>query len=338
MNFNFKPKEVLAAAPDSIALGMGAKIKAPHPIAEAITLASIAYACGALARKPHSFESDLAVMGRGIGTLDFAKILADGVKAATVANYQSQAEHLAFVAPIQVKNFHRVMLPALDADIELKELNEFQKAEHFAAFLSSGANAVRLVRHGRLVNISREAVINDQRSEIGQLFAAIGGGGAREEARFVASALETSGVLDDGEPVFGAEYQNVVSDPFSGPALGQAIALLRTQPTAAGHRADLRAKHLVVSPDLELMARELVHARGLDILVSVLANLPTGRWYLLADPVACPTVGVLRMMGANTPLMVEQRKAPIHVDGACIMVTADLGATILRRIGIVRGG
>lgn len=338
MNTNFNPKEVLAAAPDSIALGMGTRIAAPHPLAEGLTLANIAYACGYMARKPQPFEADRAVMGRGMGTSDFAKIIADGVKAATVANYQSQAEHLAFVSLVHVKNFKPVAFPALDADIELKDLNEFQQAEHFAAFLSSGANAVRLVRRGRLVKISREAVINDQRSEIGQLFAAIGGGGAREEARFVANALETNVNLDDGAAVFGAEYQNVVAGGFDSAALGEAIGLLRTQPTAAGQRADLRARHLVVEPALELKAREIVRNAGLDIVVSVLANLPAGRWYVLADPLACPTVGVLRLMGAKTPLTVEQRKAPVHIDGACIMVTADLGAAVLRRIGIVRGG
>src|SRR5690606_36224257 len=126
---------------------------------------------------------------------------------------------------------------------------------------------IRLVRRGRLVNISREAVINDQRAEIGQLFAAIGGGGAREEARFVASALESSVSLDDGGAVFDAQYQNVVAGSFDSAGLGEAIGLLRTQPTAAGHRADLRAKHLVVEPALELKAREIVRNAGLDLVV-----------------------------------------------------------------------
>ena len=343
MTTQFNHREVLAAAPDAIALGVGSKPDRPHPLANALSLRSIAYACGILSRKREDFESDLAVMGRGMGTSDFSRVIADGVRSVTIATYGAQAEHLAFAAPQEVSNFQPVNIPALEADADLEPIMEGAEIQTFSAILSGGSRGVRLTTYARLINIGRAAIINNQVADIGRLFGSIGGSGARLEARMVAAAMEENAVLDDDDVVFDAKYSNVLGDAEN-PAvlipsnLGLAMSLLRTQPTASGQRADLRAKHLVVEPALELIARSMVRDTGLDVTVSVLANLPTGRWYLLADPTACPTVGVLRLLGAKTPLRVEQKKAPVEVDGSCVTVTADLGACMLRRTGIVRAG
>ena len=50
------------------------------------------------------------------------------------------------------------------------------------------------------------------------------------------------------------------------------------------------------------------------------------------------TIGVLRLHGAKTPLRVEQKRRPFEIDGAAVKVVADLGACLLSRTGIVRGG
>ena len=206
------------------------------------------------------------------------------------------------------------------------------------AFLTAGAAQVRLNTFGRAIVISREAIINDQTDAIGKIFASLGLSGARLEARLVAAALESNPMLDDGAVVFDASRQNILNGNLTGPNLGFAMALLRNQTTAAGNKADLAAKHLIVSPEQEFMARQLILESGLDVQVSVLAYLPAGRWYLTADPAISPTIAVLRLLGAKTPVRVEQKRRPFEIDGAAVKVVADLGACLLSRTGIVRGG
>lgn len=343
MHKPFNPREILAAAPDTIAMRAGAKLGRPHPLAHELDLRDIAYACGILEKQPGAYETDQAVMGRGMGTSDFSRALADGVRSVTIATYGAQAEHLAFVVPQQVSNFHPVNIPALEADVDLTPLTEGASIQAFSAMLSSGAREVRLTTYARAIRISREAIINNQATDIGRLFGSIGSSGARLEARMVAAAMEANAALEDDDVVFDAKYSNVLGT-IEAPAaltptnLGLAMALLRTQPTASGQRADLRAKHIVVEPALEFAARAMVREAGLDVTVSVLADLPAGRWYLLADPATCPTVGVLRLQDAKNPLRIEQKRRPPQFDGACLTATADLGACMLRRVGIVRAG
>lgn len=334
----FNPKEVLAAASDAIALRAGAAPKQPHPLASHLTLSQIAFAAGAQARPLLPGENERAVMGRGMGTADFSRVLAAGVAQVTIKTYAAQAEHLKFCAVQSVQDFQPAELPALDADIALEPLGENAEITRGYAFLTAGATQVRLNTFGRAVIVSRDAIINDQTDAIGKNFASLGLSGARLEARLVAQELERNPTMDDGAVVFHADHGNVVAGALAGPNLGAAMALLRNQTTAAGNKADLAAKHLIVSPDDEFVARQLVRDTGIDVQVTVLAYLPSGRWILTADPAISPTIGVLRLLDAKTPVRVEQKRRPFEIDGAAVKVTADLGACVLSRTGIVRGG
>ena len=339
MPMPFNPREILAAAPDAITLASGGKLDRPHPLAGELSLRKIAYACGLNKQRQFDHEPDVAVMGRGLATSDFSKILADGVVGLAIATYNAQAEHIAFSVPVDVRDFKPASIPALDADLSLEPLGDGAEIKHGGAFLVAGAQRqVLLTSFARIVEISRAAIVSDALSGFAQLIGSIGASAARVEARLVVDALESNSVLDDGAVTFRSDYSNVVEDALDATTLGQAMALLRIQNTAAGQRADLRARHLVTAPDIEYSARKLIADAAMGVVVSTMANLPAGRWYLLADPVACPVVGNLRLGGSKYPLLVEQWVAPFHSDNAGVLVRADLGACIMRRTGIVRGG
>ena len=335
----FKPGVVMAAAPDAVLMAIGHAPQHPHPLADGLTLRQIAYAAGFQVREQQPHEHDLSVMARGMCSQDFGSVLAGAYVIPTRAAYDSSAgDHLAIAATIEVDNFNPVEMPALDADIKLEVLTENGSVKHGVAMLAGGARSVRLVSYAKGVLISRETIINDQAKLISQTVSSAGASAARIEARLIASALENPASLDDGAPVFGIEYGNLIEAALTGPNLGAAMALLRTQLTSAGQRSGLAARFIVTSPELEYTARHEIRQSGLDLEVAVLADLPPARWYLLADPIASPAVGILRLTGTRHPIRVEQRRIPFEVDGSMIQVAADLGATLLRRTGIVRGG
>lgn len=334
----FKPDVVLAAASDAVAIQSGLRPSHPHPLASEISLRDICMAAGLTARPQQPYETDLAVVARGMGTSDFSRALASGVHGVTVATYEKQAEHMQFCAVIRADDFLPADIPAVDSDLALEPLAEGAQVSYGAAFVQGGSAQVMLTTYARAVMVSRQLIINDSTSAIASIFANIGASAGRLEAKLVAQALEGNPNLDDGQAVFNVDFKNVVTDPLTMTTLGNAAGLLRTQLTTSGERADLRAKHLVVAAGMEFAARSLVLDIGLDLTVSTLAHLPEGRWYLMADQAVNPTVAVLRLRDAKSPVRVEQKRRPFECDGAAVKVTADLGATILRRVGIVRGG
>ena len=334
----FNHREIINAAPDAIAMGAGATVNRPHPLARELTLRKMAYACGASVRKPQPYDSEMSIAASGMGSPEFSRLMADGVSSVTIQSYRNQSEHLAIASLFDVPNFFPSQIPALDSDLALEPLAAQAEIKQGVVTMAGGAQDVTLTTFARAITIHRADIINDNTPGIGRVFAELGASAGRIEARLMADALEANPALDDGLAVFDAAYSNVVAEAFGWGALVSATTLLRTQLTQAGQRADLKAKFLVVAPELELPAQSMVAEAGLDIKVLALANLPTGRWFVLADPMVCPVVGVLRLAGAKNPIRVEQRKRPPEMDGACVQVTADLGAFILRRTGIIRGG
>lgn len=334
----FNSKEIKAAATDAVALAIGQQIKAPHPLAHEIGLRDIAYACGDLARKFHDDAGVLSIVGFGMGTSDFSTLLAKGVQNATINAYAQQAEHSRFCARLEVIDFKPSEAPALDADLSLEPLLEGAQITKGYAFLSAGSASVQLTTYARAVLLSRELIINNRTYALGQIFANLGTAAARAESRLVAACLEANQTLDDGNVVFDAAYGNVLPVALSPAGLGEAMALMRNQLTSAGQRADYRAKHLIVSSEQEYTALQLVNDSGIDLTVSVLADLPDTRWFVTADPTICPTISTLVLAGSKVPVRVEAKRRPINADGACVQVVADLGATLLRRTGIIKCG
>lgn len=339
---HFNPKEIIAAASDAIALIAGGNVSRPHPIANQLSMREVARGFG-IAKDPHyaAGRDDRTVEAFGLMTSDFSQALIRGLLPLAVVAYYGQAEHLSFVSKKEVVDFKPVNIPAVDMDVDLELIGEGAEVSHFSAVLSGGAREVALASFGRTLTLSRVAMVNNEMLALGQLFASAGGSAARLESRLVAAAMEGNPTLDDGKLVFGSEYSNVltgVDGAFSNVAAAKAAAMLRKQPTESGQRADLRAKHLVVEPELEMFARSFVKEYDPEIKVSVLAGLPDGRWYLMADPTLAPTVGVLRLAGMKDPVTAKKPMERMSGDGIHTRVIADLGACLLRRIGIVRGG
>lgn len=333
-------KELLAAAPDAFAMASGKRPANAHPLAEEASLRQIAFAAGALKRPQAAFEADMAVSVRGMQTADFGWSIAKSVHKITLATFGSGADHMGFCGVLEVPNYKPEHVFTLDGDLDLQLVKQFAPALPVSrAFGDSNGTKVQISTYARSVAITRQAVINDAKGAISQAIALQGATAARLESRLVAHTLESNPVLADGQPVFAAG-DNIVPEALSEHGIGEAMRVLRTQQTSAGLPADNKASHLIVEPTLEMTARRLLRETGLDdqIGVHVLATLPSSRWYLTADRQSCPTICVLRLAGAVSPVRVEPKPIGPAADGIGIMVATDTGAAIVRRIGIVCGG
>ncbi|MEJ5896341.1 hypothetical protein WIT60_05725 [Aquabacterium sp. G14] len=334
----FNPGEIVAAASDAIKLNLGVNVQHPHPLASELGMASVAYALGYQQRVPQEWEIDRAVMARGMATADFSRILADGISGVAFHSYSEASEHKRFAKSIELRDFRPTGWPGVGTDLELELAGEGGEITYGYARLVAGSVLLKLSTYARAICVSRQAIMNDQFGAIKQVFSDIGASAARVEARLVAEALENPAVLDDGNPVFDAGYKNVVASALNDASLAVGMSYLRMQLTPSGHPAGLRAEHLIVAADLEFQALRLVQDTGVNIRVTVLTGLPEGRWYLTSNPEAHPTIVTTRLQGTNSAVRVEGAKRPFGFDGTAVRVIADLGAAVVRRDGIIRGG
>ena len=335
------PSEILAAAPDALALAMGAHVHAPHPFADAVARAPLrtaALAAGLLLNPRQPGENEIAVFGRGIRASQFAGAVAAGLQSAARVKYDMQAGYIAGVAQVEITKLGLpVPLGALDVVAPLEGVGDGMEYGIAPASLSDG-ESVTLSTYGRILGLTRQAIYNDEHALIQDAVAATGTAAARLEARLIAAALEGTGNMSDGSPVFHASHANVSAVAFDAAGLAAAVAAVRKQPAADGEALDAAAAVLFVAADLEYSAHKLVRDSGLPLAVVTLAGLAAGRYYVAASPDVARTIAVGRLEGATHPLRVEPVKTPISYDGAMVRVSIDTAAAMLGRRGIVRGG
>lgn len=331
-------REMLAAVVDVVADAYGDRPKSMHPLAQTLSLRNAVALVGQQFLGEH--DNPQHAFARGLSSSDFGTLLAQGAAPATLATFERAAEHRAFCSIVPVNSFRQEPIRALEDDtIPLEPLQELQRiAATVLLPNAAGPDAVALRTYGRIVAVSRQLVFNGDLAHVLSSLKAVAATAARQEAALLAKAMDASMSMGDGQPMFDAQFKNVHAAALDASALGAAITLLRTQPTASGQPAGLSARYLVVAPGLEFAARRLVHESGVQIEVQALAGLTDGRWFLLAAPDVSPVLGLLQLEGSRTPVRVESLGYMFEADAQPIRITADLGCTWLRRTGVVRGG
>jgi hypothetical protein len=287
------------------------------------------------------YSSDTgAVFARGLSSSEFKSTFSSVARIFCVAGYEASADHLAICQTVEVPNFRPVDFPSLDVNLDLELSGETAEATAVAVVSVSGLQG-RLQSYRRRLDISRQVVKNDDCGLLKRISTELGKTAAFHESGLITSLLESNPTLADGEVMFGTD--NVVASALTATSLDSAMKALRVQPTAAGNLANHRASVLVVAADLELSAKTILHIAGLaEVRVVVLAGLPDGRWYLLANPAIAPVVGRLVLSGryaaTAAPILIGPAKTPNNFDGISLKCLADLGVVAVNRIGIVKGG
>ena len=327
------------AAVDAIALALGANVQNEHPMARNLDdiLLGFAVAAGNQMRPQQNHERSIEVAGRGMATSDFSKVLADGAQILVGQVFAGAANHRAFCAKEQVNDFRPAGIAAIDLETNLELVSELHEIT-FGAPVEGAGNIAQLRTFAKILGFSRQTIVNDNLGAIARAMRGLANSAAACEGALVTAALEENPVLDDGEPVFHQQLGNLIPSTFPS-AFAAGITALRKQKLPGGMLANLEARHLVVAADIEFEARSFVYINFPNLVVSVLPGLPDGRWYVLADQAIAPTIAVLELRGSKRPVMIEQQtRDKISFDGTCVKARADLGAVMLGRHGIVRGG
>lgn len=279
--------------------------------------------------------------GSGMSTSDFPAILANVVSKRLRNAYevapqnwkklgrQSNAPDFKSKAVTQLSN-----LPTLKA---IKEGGEYQYAG-----LSDGQEIYALGTYGRIVNITRQTLINDDLGAFDRLPMLLGRAAAETEASIFWAVVTGNPAMSDGNAIFHASHGNLgTAGAIAIASLNEARANMRKQKGLAKKAADaeplnLTPAYLVVSPDKETEAQQFLATTLYPSQNSVVnpfagsmtqiteARLTGNAWYVFADPATIDTIEYAYLEGEEG-LYTEQRLG-FEVDGLEIKGRLDFAA------------
>lgn len=251
-----------------------------------------------------------------------------------------------------LSNFQEAKIAALGSFSNLA-LNE-EGAEHKSGTFADRGEAMQLATYGRLVGISRHAIINDINDFFGKVPQRLASASHRTIGQTVSAILTGNPNMSDNTALFHANHNNLKTGSGSDLTLDNlaaGMAAMAIQKDSDGNILGITPKYLIVSPALYLQAQTLVgqqlmlNASGFAAQTNPLAGMltviqdpnlgSTTAWYLAADPAQYDTVEVRYLDGNKTPYI--ETKEGWTVDGVEFKVRIDFGASALDYRGLYKG-
>lgn len=197
-----------------------------------------------------------ALSTRMMGTSDFPSLL--GTAAGRVLHDAYAAAPAALKAIARLNNapdFRARSVARLGAAPNLEKVNEAGEFKYGA--VNDYANGWTLATYGKIINLSRQALVNDDLGAFATLLRKFGEAAARREADELVSILVTPGNVDSAA-LFSTDRSSLITT--SALALGTlsaAVAALRLQ-TEDGQLVAQEPGYLIVPAALETTARQLM--------------------------------------------------------------------------------
>jgi hypothetical protein len=285
-------------------------------------------------------ESPSQVVTRALHTTsDFPLLLGDTVGRTLLPAYQAASSGLKRLArQASAPDFRRRSKFRLSEAGELKKVNE--AGEFTRSTFSESGEGYALATYGRVFGITRQALVNDDLSAFSDIAVRLGAAAARFEEQHLTALLEANPVMSDGKSVFHVDHANLASGLAAKKpgvdSLSAARLAMRKQTGLAGERIAVAPRFLVVPPDLETVAEQLLadlaaatveeqnpFSGKLELVVNPYMTSDQA-WYLAAAPELIAGLEYAYLEGNEGP-QIETRNG-FDVDGVEIKVRLDYGA------------
>jgi hypothetical protein len=290
-------------------------------------------------------QSPADVITRSLGgmhsTSDFPVILGDLANRVLRESYQAAPAALRAAArQTTARDFRAKTSVALGEAPTLEKVNEH--GEYSSGTMAEAKETYRIDTFGRIIGISRKALINDDLSAFTDLAGRFGIAAADFEAQFLVDLLTAGSglgpLMDDGQRLFHTTHGNVAASGavLSATTLSAARLAMRRQKGLSGRAISVAPKFLIVPPELETTAEQMltavnasttsdVNPFGGQLALLVEARLAsTTRWYVAADAATVPGLEFSYLQGSEGP--VTETRNGFEVDGVEVKVRLDFGA------------
>lgn len=284
------------------------------------------------------------------GTSDFPELLANVARKTLRAAYEAAPRTFtAWAKQANAQDFKAVKRAQLGDAPTLRQVTEH--GEFTYGTVSDSGETYALATYGRIVAITRTAIINDDLQAFDRLIPAFGRAAAELEGDIVYSILTTNAAMSDGTALFHADHANLLTPgaAISVEELGKARAAMRKQTGDQGSYLNITPRFLIVPAELETLAQQYTSAAhqpdpssNINPFASTLVPIAEPRlsahsasaWYLAADPAQIDTVEFAYLEGSDG-VEIEQQ-VQFTSDGIAMKARLDFAAKAIDWRGLVK--
>lgn len=289
---------------------------------------------------------------RALSTSDYPLMLGNTVNRSLRASYEAVTpEWRRFASARSASDFKAISSVGVGGDFKLKKLTE--GGEYKEVKMDETGDSFKLDTYGRMISITRHAIINDDLGGFMRYTELFGRGAMELQSEIVYGLLTANGgggrKLSDGKNLFHADHNNLASTGtvLSVSSLTAARLAMRRQVGLTKEKILVRPRFLVVPPELETLAYQLIAAETANVIVGE-ANPFKGAfevlvdpflesatsWYLIADPGTIPVVEYAFLNGQEG--LYTEQEVDFNTDNLNIKVRTDFAATIEEFRGIYK--
>lgn len=350
-----KMRDFKMAAVDTLLIRAGVHVAEPSPSSRDLqrhSLVSMAESLLSMQGKSTRGMSSADVINASLTTSDFPALLAATAGKALRLGYENDpGTHSIWTAEREVPDFKENTLVSLSEAPSLLEVPE--GAEYKSGYFGEAAESFTVKTFGRVLTISRQAIINDDTSAFTQMPSAFGSAARRLESDHVYARLTGTQVMSDGKEIFHADHGNLAASgaALSLDSLGLARAAMRKQKGVSGLGfIDPQPRFLIVPVSLETKAEQLLSSivvpavasnssvewmRNLQIVADPrLDAVSETAWYLAASPAQMDTIVRAYLAGQPRPYYEEDEVFARDVLG--IKCRLDFGVGVIDWRGLYR--
>lgn len=289
-----------------------------------------------------------ALLQRAVGahsTSDFPELVSAAANKALLAQYAVAAPtYRKWAARKPFADFKEHSFIRVGDVPAFKEIAESGEVKY--GTLSSSAEKVSAKEYATGIALGRRLLINDDLSALSDFSSGIAIRAAADENRLVYGVLKSNPTLKDGNALFSVAHGNLPSAAAFGSApIAAMVKALRAQKSPDGMQLNLQPALLVVGPDLEVPARQLLAAvnatKTADVNVwanfaelVVDAELGQTEFYLFASPAAAPVIVYGYVGGADGPQIRSERD--FDTQALKIAANLDFAAGAIGAVGAVK--
>jgi len=291
------------------------------------------------------------------GTSDFAALFANVAGKRLRAAYDENAgtyTQWARRAP-NAPDFKNINLVQLSGAPELLQTNEHGEFKY--GTMKDAGVSYALVTFGRMVSLTRQAIVNDDLRAFERLVTAFGASSSRLENRLVYSQLTGNPTMGDGTALFHTDHRNLGTGAGSAlqlSALKAGRTAMRLQKGLQNEELNLSPNFLIVPASLEQDAYQLtssnyVPAKQSDvnefrsggrtavepIIEPILDGISDKEWYLASNNSQVDTVEYCYLDGAEGPVIDSQNG--FEIDGVTWKCRLDFAAKAVDHRGLYKG-
>ena len=281
-----------------------------------------------------------------MGASDFASLFANVANKRLRSTYEENPgtyQAWARRAP-NAPDFKNISVVQLGAAPDLLRTNEH--GEFTYGTMKDGAESYAVLTYGRIVGLTRQAIINDDLRAFDRLITAFGFSARRLENRLVYSRLTGNANLSDGVALFHASHGNLGTGAGSALQFSALTAMrtaMRTQKGLQNEELNISPAYLIVPAALEQTAYQLtssnyVPAKQSDtnefrsggrtalepVVEPILDATSATAWYAAANSAAIDTVEYCYLDGAEGPVI--ESEPGFEVDGVSWKCRLDFAA------------